>query len=143
MIRTYISIALKYLLRQPSYSVLSILGFSLAFASVFFIYSHVSYQNSFDKHVDTWDRVYRLSGAINLPDKKFCQLQFFINTKCGVLTQRSQDNHSVYTGIQLEFQMLAHRIQIKTEIGLELGRHCRENPLPSLYIHECFLFLFC
>ena len=70
MIRTYISIAFKYLLRQPSYSVLSILGFSLAFASVFFIYSHVSYQNSFDKHVDTWNRVYRLSGAINLPDNE-------------------------------------------------------------------------
>ena len=70
MIRTYISIAFKYLVRQPSYSVLSILGFSLAFASVFFIYSHVSYQYSFDKHVDTWDRVYRLSGAINLPDNE-------------------------------------------------------------------------
>ena len=70
MIRTYINIAFKYLVRQPSYSVLSILGFSLAFASVFFIYSHVSYQNSFDKHVDTWDRVYRLSGAINLPDNE-------------------------------------------------------------------------
>lgn len=70
MIRTYISIAFKYLVRQPSYSVLSILGFSLAFASVFFIYSHVSYQNSFDKHVNTWDRVYRLSGAINLPDNE-------------------------------------------------------------------------
>jgi putative ABC transport system permease protein len=60
-------IAIKYLVKQPAYSLLSILGFSLAFASVFFIYSHVSYQNSFDKHVDTWDRVYRLSGEINLP----------------------------------------------------------------------------
>ena len=70
MIRTYINIAFKYLVRQPSYSVLSILGFALAFASVFFIYSHVSYQNSFDKHVDTWDRVYRLSGVINLPDNE-------------------------------------------------------------------------
>jgi putative ABC transport system permease protein len=67
MIRTYIAIAIKYLVKEPSYSLLSILGFSLAFASVFFIYSHVSYQSSFDKHVDTWDRVYRLSGEINLP----------------------------------------------------------------------------
>ena len=70
MIRTYITIAFKYLVRQPAYSVLSILGFSLAFASLFFIYSHVSYQNSFDKHLDTWDRVYRLSGEINLPDNE-------------------------------------------------------------------------
>lgn len=70
MIRTYLSIAFKYLVRQASYSVLSILGFALAFASIFFIYSHVSYQNSFDKHVATWDRVYRLSGAINLPDNE-------------------------------------------------------------------------
>lgn len=67
MIRTYIAIAIKYLIKQPSYSLLSILGFSLAFASVFFIYSHVSYQTGYDKHVDTWDRVYRLSGEINLP----------------------------------------------------------------------------
>lgn len=67
MIRTYISIAIKYLIKQPSYSVLSIMGFSLAFASVFFIYAHVSYQTGYDKHVDTWDRVYRLSGEINLP----------------------------------------------------------------------------
>jgi putative ABC transport system permease protein len=67
MIRTYITIAIKYLIKQPSYSVLSILGFSLAFASVFFIYAHVSYQTGYDKHVDSWDRVYRLSGEINLP----------------------------------------------------------------------------
>ncbi len=67
MIRTYITIAFKFLTRQPSYSVLSILGFTLAFASVFLIYSHVSYQRGYDKHVDTWDRVYRLSGDINLP----------------------------------------------------------------------------
>lgn len=70
MIRTYIIIAFKYLSRQPSYSVLSILGFALAFASVFFIYSHVSYQNNYDKHLETWDRVYRLSGEINLPDNE-------------------------------------------------------------------------
>ena len=70
MIRTYITIAFKYLVRQPAYSVLSILGFSLAFASLFFIYSHVSYQNSYDKHLETWDRVYRLSGEINLPDNE-------------------------------------------------------------------------
>jgi len=70
MIRTYIIIAFKYLVRQPAYSALSILGFSFAFASLFFIYSHVSYHTSFDKHVDTWDRVYRLSGAINLPDNE-------------------------------------------------------------------------
>ena len=67
MIHTYITIAIKYLIKQPSYSILSILGFSLAFASVFFIYAHVSYQTRYDKHVDTWDRVYRLSGEINLP----------------------------------------------------------------------------
>ena len=67
MIRTYFNIALKYLVRQPAYSVLSILGFSLAFASVIFIYSHVSYQNSYDRHLETSDRVYRLSGEINLP----------------------------------------------------------------------------
>lgn len=70
MIRTYISIAFKFLTRQPSYSVLSILGFTLAFASVFLIYSHVSYQSGYDKHVDTWDRVYRLSGEINLPSNE-------------------------------------------------------------------------
>jgi len=70
MIRTYISIAFKYLVRQPAYSVLSILGFSIAFASIFFIYSHVRYQISYDKHLETWDRVYRLSGEINLPDNE-------------------------------------------------------------------------
>lgn len=70
MIRTYITYAIKYLLRQPAYSVLSILGFTLAFASLFFIYTHVSYQNSFDKHLETWDRVYRLSGEINLPNNE-------------------------------------------------------------------------
>ncbi len=70
MIRTYITIAFKYLVRQPAYSVLSVLGFSIAFASIFFIYSHVSYQFSYDKHLETWDRVYRLSGEINLPDNE-------------------------------------------------------------------------
>ena len=70
MIRTYLQIAIKYLIRQPAYSILSILGFSLAFASVFLIYSHVSYQNGYDKHLDNWERVYRLSGEINLPDNE-------------------------------------------------------------------------
>jgi len=70
MIHTYITFAIKYLFRQPAYSVLSILGFTLAFASLFFIYTHVSYQNSYDKHLETWDRVYRLSGEINLPDNE-------------------------------------------------------------------------
>ncbi|KPJ98834.1 MAG: hypothetical protein AMK71_10780, partial [Nitrospira bacterium SG8_35_4] len=70
MIRTFISIATKYLVRQPAYSVLSILGFTLAFASLFHIYSHVCYQSSYDKHLETWDRVYRLSGEINLPDNE-------------------------------------------------------------------------
>lgn len=70
MIRTYISIAVKFLIRQTSYSVLSILGFTLAFASVFLIYSHVSYQKGFDRHLDNWDRVYRLSGEILLPSNE-------------------------------------------------------------------------
>jgi putative ABC transport system permease protein len=70
MIRTYITIAFKYLVRQPAYSVLSILGFALAFASLFFIYSQVSYQNSYDRHLASCDRVYRLSGEINLPDNE-------------------------------------------------------------------------
>jgi len=70
MIRTYITIAFKYLVRQPAYSVLSILGFTLAFASLFYIYSHVSYQRSFDRHLETWERVYRLSAEINLPDNE-------------------------------------------------------------------------
>jgi len=70
MIRTYISIAFKFLTRQPSYSVLSLLGFTLAFASVFLIYSHVSYQEGYDKHLPTWDRVYRLSGKIDLPSNE-------------------------------------------------------------------------
>ncbi len=70
MLLTYLNIAFKYLVRLPAYSVLSILGFSIAFASIFFIYSQVSYQNSYDKHLETWDRVYRLSGEINLPDNE-------------------------------------------------------------------------
>jgi len=70
MLLTYLHIAFKYLVRQPAYSVLSILGFSIAFASIFFIYSQVSYQNSYDKHLETWDRIYRLSGEINLPDNE-------------------------------------------------------------------------
>ncbi|MDF1576722.1 MAG: ABC transporter permease [Bacteroidales bacterium] len=70
MIRTYITIAFKYLVRQPAYSVLSILGFSLAFASLFVIYSQVSYQRSYDRHLEIRDRVYRLSGEINLPDNE-------------------------------------------------------------------------
>ena len=70
MIRTYISLAIKYLIKQPAYSLLSIMGFSLAFAGVLYISSHLSYQNGYDKHVHTWDRVYRLSGEINLPDNE-------------------------------------------------------------------------
>jgi putative ABC transport system permease protein len=70
MIRTYLAIALKYLIRQPAYSALSVLGFSLAFAGLFLIYSHVSYQYGYDRHLETWDRVYRLSGEIDLPDNE-------------------------------------------------------------------------
>ncbi|MEZ5070273.1 MAG: FtsX-like permease family protein [Bacteroidales bacterium] len=67
MIRTHCTIAFKYLRSHPSYSLLSILGFSLALAGTFLLLSHLLYQRDFDKHVSTWDRVYRLSGEINLP----------------------------------------------------------------------------
>ena len=70
MIIKYISISLKYLLKHPGYSVFSILGLSLAFASVFLIYSHLNYQYGYDKHFENHNRVYRVSGSINLPDNE-------------------------------------------------------------------------
>lgn len=70
MILKFISISLKYLMKHPAYSIFSIIGLSLAFTSVFLIYSHISYQFGYDKYFDNYDRVYRVSGSISLPDNE-------------------------------------------------------------------------
>jgi putative ABC transport system permease protein len=60
MIKNYLIIAIRNLWRQKLYSILNILGLSLALAVSMIIMSHVRSELSYDKHFPKADRIYRI-----------------------------------------------------------------------------------
>jgi putative ABC transport system permease protein len=60
MIKNYFIIAIRNLWRQKLYSILNILGLSLALAVSMIILSHVRRELSYDKHFPKADRIYRI-----------------------------------------------------------------------------------
>jgi putative ABC transport system permease protein len=60
MIKNYFIIAIRNLWRQKLYSILNILGLSLALAVSMIILSHVRKELSYDKHFPKADRIYRI-----------------------------------------------------------------------------------
>ena len=60
MIRNYIKIAFRNLLRDRAFSILNLAGLSVGLASVIMIMAYVRYELSYDKTYSNYSRVYRL-----------------------------------------------------------------------------------
>ncbi|MCF8381439.1 MAG: ABC transporter permease [Bacteroidales bacterium] len=56
--------ALKNVFSKKNASILSMLGFCIAFLSIFYIYSYVSFELGYDSKPEKADRIYRISGEI-------------------------------------------------------------------------------
>ncbi len=64
MISHLIKTALKNVSSKTNTSLLSMVGFSIAFISIFYIYSYVSFELGYDSKYEKTDRIYRISGEI-------------------------------------------------------------------------------
>ncbi|MBO3697259.1 ABC transporter permease [Roseivirga sp. E12] len=71
MLKNYIKIAFRNLLRQPGYTALNIIGLTVGIASSLIILLYIFHETSFDKHHSKGDRIYRLSTAFTEPDGSF------------------------------------------------------------------------
>ncbi|MCK5820246.1 MAG: ABC transporter permease [Bacteroidales bacterium] len=64
MIVLNLKLALKIVFDKRNSSWISILGLAIAFASLFYIYSYVSFELSYDSQHEDHSRIYRISGDI-------------------------------------------------------------------------------
>lgn len=71
MLKNYIKVAFRSLLRQPGYSALNITGLTVGIASSLIILLYIFHETSFDKQHSKADRIYRLSTQITEPDNAF------------------------------------------------------------------------
>tara|TARA_R110001599_G_scaffold68366_2_gene192572 strand:+ start:5342 stop:7735 length:2394 start_codon:yes stop_codon:yes gene_type:complete len=71
MIKNYIKVAFRSLLRQPGYTALNIIGLTVGIASSLIILLYIFHETNFDKHHSKGDRIYRLSTAFTEPDGSF------------------------------------------------------------------------
>lgn len=60
MIRNYIKISTRNLIRQKGYSIINIIGLSAGITSFLLIILFVKYQNSFDRNIPNIDNIYRV-----------------------------------------------------------------------------------
>ncbi|MEJ0029598.1 MAG: ABC transporter permease [Bacteroidota bacterium] len=60
MIRNYIKIAFRNILKQKSYSILNVLGLSLGMAASLLILQYVKYEKSFDAFHNRAEDIYRI-----------------------------------------------------------------------------------
>ena len=71
MIKNYIKVAFRSLLKQPAYTALNIIGLTVGIASSLIILLYIFHETSFDKQHSKADRIYRLSTEITEPDNSF------------------------------------------------------------------------
>lgn len=71
MLKNYIKVAFRSLLRQPGYTALNIIGLTVGIASSLIILLYIFHETSFDKQHAKGDRIYRLSTEFTEPDNSF------------------------------------------------------------------------
>ena len=64
MIRNYLKIALRNLLRQKFYSAINLLGLAVGIACAVLLYLYVQDEMSYDSHFKNADRIYRVEGVL-------------------------------------------------------------------------------
>lgn len=62
MLKNYLKTALRNLSRNKVYSILNVLGLALGIGCALVIFKVIAFENSFDKHQENYDNVYRIVG---------------------------------------------------------------------------------
>lgn len=65
MIKSYIKIAIRNLLKQKGYALINVLGLAVGLASCVIILFYVLHETSYDRHHENADRVYRVVSQID------------------------------------------------------------------------------
>src|SRR5579885_1937301 len=65
MIKNYLKIAWRTLLRQKTYTAINVVGLTLGISAAILIFTLVSYQLSFDDFHPDKDRIYRIGTDLN------------------------------------------------------------------------------
>lgn len=68
MIKNYLKIAWRNLLRNKTFSLINILGLSIGVATCLLIFFYVQYELSYDSHHAKKDRIVRITGTFKTPD---------------------------------------------------------------------------
>ncbi|MEM6321171.1 MAG: ABC transporter permease [Bacteroidota bacterium] len=71
MFNRYFKIALRNFKRQPSYTLLNILGLTLGITASLFILLYITEESRFDTYHEKADRIYRVSSDLTEPDDAF------------------------------------------------------------------------
>jgi putative ABC transport system permease protein len=71
MIRNYIKIAWRSLLRHQTYTAINIIGLTVGVAACLLIFLVVQYETSFDTFHTKKDRIYRITGMVTKPSLNF------------------------------------------------------------------------
>ncbi len=71
MIRNYLTIAWRHLLRQPGYTVLNLLGLCIGISSSLIIFLYLRHEQSYDDYHERAERIVRISSDIREPDDAF------------------------------------------------------------------------
>ncbi|MFC1555247.1 ABC transporter permease [candidate division KSB1 bacterium] len=69
MIRNYLKIAIRNMLRQKVYSLLNILGLSIGITCFILILLYVKFEMDYDSHPEDADRIYRTAVTFHHPDR--------------------------------------------------------------------------
>ncbi|WP_025007258.1 hypothetical protein [Marinilabilia salmonicolor] len=60
-----LKIAIRHLLKEKFFVTVNLVGLTVAMAVALVIISFVGYHNSFDRHVEGFDRTYRINSRID------------------------------------------------------------------------------
>lgn len=71
MIKNYLKITVRHLLRQPGYTTLNVLGLTIGIVSSLLIVLYLYHEVSYDQQHSKADRIYRISSDIKEPDNAF------------------------------------------------------------------------
>jgi putative ABC transport system permease protein len=68
MIKTFLLIAIRNLLKNKTTSVIKIAGLAIGLSAIFLIYIYVSFEYSYDKYHENGDRIYRVAYHVKRPN---------------------------------------------------------------------------
>ncbi|NER14353.1 FtsX-like permease family protein [Leptobacterium flavescens] len=66
MIRNYIKVAFRSLMKNKAYAIINILGLSLGLMVALIVYLYVKHETSYDKHFEGSDRIYRIGLSASI-----------------------------------------------------------------------------